>query len=178
LPQGERSDAGDEAGIRINVDRSTDTRIQVLADPRFLAPLLLLLDFIFAWIVLELFADFLSMLELGIFRRFALIIFAAILLLPIAREVIRTRAVLRPPRSLEEMRLATKQARVAVYAGYVIATAVAIGVGLFLLIAVSDNIAQVFAWVLLGFGAVLLASGFFLKRRIDRYFESLVKPTV
>ena len=89
--------AGDvEGGTSIRIQDSDNVNVQVLADPRFLGPLLLLLDFILAWIVLTLAGYFLSFISLGIIRTALLAALAAELLIPIAREASRVRSVLRP----------------------------------------------------------------------------------
>ena len=175
-PKGELEQVGGDAGVRVLLDRSPNANVQVLADPRFLAPLLLLSDFIFAWIVLTLAGYFLGIFDLFGVRRFALPILAAILLLPIAREVIRVRAVLRPPQTTEDITTSTKQTRIAVYSSYAIAVLTAVGFGLLLLFASSDPIAHIFAWVTFGIGVLLITVAPYLKRRVDRYFQNLIKP--
>jgi len=85
-----------EGGTSINVQNSDHINIQVLADPRFLGPLLLLLDFILAWVVLTLAGYFLSLFSSGFIRTIVLGVLAAVLLIPIAKEARRVREVLRP----------------------------------------------------------------------------------
>jgi hypothetical protein len=92
--------AGDlHGGTSITVADSRDVNIQVLADPRFLGPLLLLLDFILAWIVLTLADYFLGLFRLGELGTVLLGVLGGVLLFPIAKEARRVRAVLRsdPP---------------------------------------------------------------------------------
>jgi hypothetical protein len=86
-------------GVSIQVADSPGVNIQVLADPRLLGPLLLLLDFIIAWIVLAL-ADyalgvFAEMLGLLAFQPLILGILGLVLLIPIVKEARRLRASLR-----------------------------------------------------------------------------------
>ena len=81
-------------------------------------PLLILLDFIFASIVLTLAGYLLSLVSLGEMRTLSLGVLAAILLLPIARQVLRARSVLRPPRTPEEVRASLRQVRVSLYTVY------------------------------------------------------------
>ena len=90
--------AGDvEGGISVTINESHDVSLQILADPRFLGPLLLLLDFIFAWVVLTLAGHFFSLFGLfGQQRTFIIGIIAAMLLIPIAKEARRVKSVLRP----------------------------------------------------------------------------------
>jgi hypothetical protein len=169
----------DEGGIRINVEHSPNVNVQVLADPRFLAPLLLLLDFIFAWVILTLAGYFLSVIGLGIFDTVALAILAAILLLPIARQVLRVRAVLRPPQSAEEISASIKQAKLAVYTIYTILLVAALAIGGLVLTLESRNITDLgryMAWGLVALGVTMAACVPILKRRVNRYFVGLLEP--
>ena len=149
----------DEGRFRIVVDHSPNTTVQVLADPRFLAPLLLLLDFIFAWVVLSLAGHLFSIFSAGEFGDVALAVLAAILLLPIARQVLRVRAVLRPPRTEEEVAASLRQARVSVYAIYCITLVASLGFGILLLSVARTTITDIgryLAWLLVGVGVVML----------------------
>jgi hypothetical protein len=175
-PHNDQQGIRDEAGTRISVDHSPNVHVEVVFDPRFLIPLLLMLDFIFAWIVLTLADGFLGLLQLGFIAKFFLPILAALLLLPIAREVIRARAFLRPPQSPTEISAATKQARIAAYGSYAMVTLGAIGFGLLLMFAISDPVINIFAWVLLGIASLLVVAAPFLKNRTDRYIYGLIKP--
>jgi len=90
-----------DGAYSITVRDSPETRIMILADPRFLGPLLLLLDFILAWVILTV-ASFATKLFPGLFiltewgESLLLIVLALILLVPIWREARRVREVLRP----------------------------------------------------------------------------------
>jgi hypothetical protein len=89
---------------RIVVSDSRDVTVAVLADPRYLGPLLLLLDFIVAWIVLSL-ANY----ALGVFLSGAILtlivgLLALFLLVPILREAKHLKRVLRPDVHKEEHR--------------------------------------------------------------------------
>ena len=76
-------------GNLININRSNDINIQILADPRFLGPLLLLLDFIISWVVLTL-ADYaFNMVIDGIIAELLEVIVGAVLLIPILIQAIR-----------------------------------------------------------------------------------------
>jgi hypothetical protein len=90
--------AGDlEGGISVRINESQDINVQILADPRFLGPLLLLLDFIFAWIILTLAGYFFSLFGLfGLLRTLITGTISALLLIPIAQEARRVKSVLRP----------------------------------------------------------------------------------
>ena len=83
-------------GVSVEVRGSQDLQIAVTADPRFLGPLLLLLDFIFAWVLLTLAGLFVRIVSLGPVGALGLIILGLVLLLPIAFEARRVRGVLRP----------------------------------------------------------------------------------
>jgi hypothetical protein len=82
---------------KIIIDHSDNASVQILADPRFLGPLLLLLDFIIAWIILSLASYALDTFLDGTLRALVLGLLAIILLVPIAREARRVKKVLRPP---------------------------------------------------------------------------------
>jgi hypothetical protein len=89
-----------EGGVSLTVSNSSHVNVQVLADPRFLGPLLLLLDFILAWIVLT-FADYFigivtSVIHIAGIGMLILLAIACVLLIPIAKEARRVRSVLRP----------------------------------------------------------------------------------
>jgi hypothetical protein len=86
-----------QAGTTIAISHSHDLNIQVLADPRFLGPLLLLLDFILAWIILTLAGIFLNIIHLGVISTALLAVLAAALLAPIAKEARRVKQTLKPP---------------------------------------------------------------------------------
>ena len=85
-----------EAGTVISISHSHDLNVQVLADPRFLGPLLLLLDFILAWVVLTLAGIFMNLFNFGIISTAALGLLAALLLAPIAKEARRVKQTLKP----------------------------------------------------------------------------------
>jgi hypothetical protein len=175
-PPAKRTDH-DEGGIRVNVEHSPNVHVQVLADPRFLAPLLLLLDFIFAWIVLTLAGYLLSIFGLGTFRTLALALLAAVLLMPIAKQVLRTRAVLRPPHSPEERRASIRQAKLAAYTVYALMILSSFAFGGLLLGADTGNLTDLgrnLAWGLITLSAALVLGSPILKPRVDRYLASLL----
>jgi hypothetical protein len=73
--------------------------IQILVDPRFAAPLLIVLDFVIAYIILAL-ADYaLRLFQIEIFSSIVLPIVGAALFLPLLREALRLRGTLRTERS-------------------------------------------------------------------------------
>jgi cytochrome b561 len=159
---------------KIWVDRSTDTTIQVLADPRLLAPLLVLLDFIFAWVVLTLAGHLLGLMGLGILRSLTLGILAFALLVPIARQVLRVRAVLRPPRSPEETRTSRKRARAIGYLAYGSLAVVLLLLGIAFFTAEGlTTLGRYLAWWLVVSGFLLIISTPFAKIIFDRYLESI-----
>ena len=87
-------------GHQIVVEGADNVSVRILADPRFLGPLLLLLDFIIAWILITLANYALQLVTTGTgllsARRGIMIALAAVLLVPIAREARRVRKVLEP----------------------------------------------------------------------------------
>jgi len=165
-----------EGNIRINIQQSPGVTVQVLADPRFLAPLLLLVDFIFAWVVLTLAERLFAIFAIGIVRSGALAILAAVLLLPIAKQVLRVRAVLSPPQTPEELQDSLRQTTMAVYVSYLLVVASSIGVGALLLLTVSSasltDAGHYLAWALVATGIALLAAIPLLKPRFKKYIES------
>lgn len=173
LSQGDRSQY-DGGNIRILVDHSPNASIQILADPRFLAPLLVLLDFIFAWVVLTLANYLLQVFDLGIFRDVGIVVLAMALLLPISRQVLRVRTVLRPQRSLEEVRASIRQTRMVVYTLYALLGLSSLGFGA-LLFGVSNvtTAGRYLAWFLLGWGTLLLLLLPVGKPRFERYLTKL-----
>ena len=90
------SDGVLQNGYNIEINDSKDVSVQILADPRFLAPLLLLLDFIFAWGILTLAGYVIGFFLFGFFRTVLIALLAAILLVPIIREARRVKSVLKP----------------------------------------------------------------------------------
>jgi hypothetical protein len=165
-------ETSDEGNIRIVVDNSPYATIEVLADPRFLAPLLILLDFIFAWIVLTLAGHVLSIFGLGPIRTFLLVVFSGLLLLPIARQVLRVRAVLRPPRTPEELRASTQQARIVAYMMYAISVGATLIFGVLMLSTLDDaltNLGRFLAWTFIVCSVLLLIAAPLSKRWLDGY---------
>ena len=80
----------------VNIQDSDHFSVNVMTDPRFLGPLLLLLDFIIAWIVLTLSSYVLGIFLSDLFRTLLLIGLALILFVPIFREARRVKKVLSP----------------------------------------------------------------------------------
>jgi hypothetical protein len=78
-------------GTSVHVENSPGVNIEIKTDPRFLGPLLLLLDFIIAWIILSLIGYLLSLVEVDFLRDMVHIIVGSILLIPILRTSLRVR---------------------------------------------------------------------------------------
>lgn len=172
--QGPRGRRAEDGNIRILVDRSPNTNISVLADPRFLAPLLILLDFIFAWVVITLAGYLLSMFAIGVLRTLALAILSALLLVPIARQVLRVRTVLRPPATPEEASATLRQAKVAGCSVYLIAAIASLAFGALLSSATNLTEAGIYLErALFTFGALLIVGIPFASRGFDRYLARL-----
>jgi hypothetical protein len=147
-----------------------DNMVQITADPRFLAPLLVLLDFIFAWVVLYLANDLFSLLPFRPLTNLLTILLAFIVLIPIARQVQRVRTLLNPPRTLEEVQESVRQTRIAGYAGYIFVLVVTLLVGLAFLNA--DNLTKLghyLAWSLISLASLLVILAYFAKIWFDRY---------
>ena len=96
------ADAVSQYANRIEIVNSDNNTIQVFADPRFLAPLLLLLDFIVAWGILTLAGYVIDFFVPGILSTIMTALLAGILLVPIVREARRVKRVLRPPKEAEQ----------------------------------------------------------------------------
>ena len=109
-----QSTIGDvEGGTSFTISNSNHLNIQVLADPRFLGPLLLLLDFILAWIVLT-FANYFLGIVTGVVGLHGigtalLLVLAFVLLMPIAKEARRVRSVLGPKTEEESSHIESRK---------------------------------------------------------------------
>ena len=88
---GKLVEAASAEGTRITLHESPGAHVQILADPRFLGPLLLLLDFIVAWIVLTLCGFVLSFFGFYEVTNLILGLIGALLLIPIFREARRVK---------------------------------------------------------------------------------------
>lgn len=82
-------------GHWIYLDHSDGNNIQILVDPRFSAPLLILLDFVIVYIVLALAGYAVGVFLPGKVGQIILTVVAAFLLLPLFIEALRLRGVLR-----------------------------------------------------------------------------------
>ena len=80
---------------KINIDGSKNV-VNILADPRFISPLLILLDFIIAWIILKFASYAFGWIFQNVLRDIALVLVAIILFVPIYREAQRVKKILRP----------------------------------------------------------------------------------
>jgi hypothetical protein len=95
-----REQTGDELpveyqGHQVNLSNSDGNNIQILVDPRFAAPLLIVLDFVIAYIILAL-ADYaLRLFQIEILSSIVLPIVGVALFLPLLREALRLRGTLR-----------------------------------------------------------------------------------
>lgn len=161
-------------GIRIHIERSSDTTVQVLADPRFLAPLLLLLDFVFAWALLTLAGYFLDVFGLDLLRQLALAVLAVILLLPIAKQAIHVRAVLRPDRSSEEIQASIRQAKATFYLIYFIFFVSSLVATVFLFsegVGPPKHTEDVLAWGFVSWTTILLCAFPFARNGFGVYIE-------
>jgi hypothetical protein len=82
-------------GHRISISNSDGNNIQILVDPRFAAPLLIVLDFVIAYMILAL-ADYaLRLFQIEILSSIVLPIVGVTLFLPLLREALRLRETLR-----------------------------------------------------------------------------------
>jgi len=101
LETNEMSNETNNEGYRISIKESNNVKIKILADPRFLGPLLLLLDFIIAWIIITLSSYLLGLIITRVFRTLIVLIIAGILLIPIYQESVRVKKLLRPKNEKE-----------------------------------------------------------------------------
>ena len=163
-----------DGNIRINIENSQGATVHVLADPRFLAPLLLLMDFVFASVILTLADKILSIFSLSIIHSFAIAILSVLLLFPIAKQVLRVRAVLSPPRTPEDVQKSFRQARVAAYTSYLMLLTSCIFFGSFLITSSHTEERYIAgAFLLVGFALAIAIP--FLKSRFNKYIESAGK---
>jgi hypothetical protein len=129
--------------------------------------ILRLLDFIFAWIVLTLAGHLLSIF--GLAANLALLFLAAILLLPIARQILRVRTVLSPPRTPDELSSSVRQARTTIYAVYVLLVSSLIFIGIILFSNGPEERAdRYFAWALFACAVLMILALPFAKGLIER----------
>jgi hypothetical protein len=160
-----------EKDIRVIIQDSSNAHVQILADPRFLAPLLILLDFIFAWSILILTEHFLSVFNFGILRAFGLTLLSAVLFLPIIRQVLRVRSVLRPPRTFEEVRASERRKRVVFYSVYAMGGILSLALGILALVILRKDLTELGKWLacgLIALGTTLLVSLPFATRLFER----------
>jgi len=163
------SQVGD--GVRINIDNSPNSNVQILADPRFLAPLLLLVDFVFAWAILTLAGRVLDIFPFWLPQDLALAAIALYLFLPIAKQAFHIRAVMRS-RTPDEIASAIRQIKYVAYAVYSIGVA---SIAAFTALIMTNELEPSdFVLRYLGWGTAILTLGLALsfplvRRRLDRY---------
>lgn len=166
-----------DKGIQVEVNKSPNTNVHVLADPRFLAPLLILLDFIFAWILLTLASYFLRIFSLGDLGVLGLLILALFLLVPLAHQVMRVRHLMQPSSTLNGNPL-TKQVWIVAHIIYVLAALTTFGFGFLLLYldwSGTGNVTVVgryfgFGLLILGLIATVLAP--WIRKKLSDYISS------
>lgn len=90
-----RQAPSERGGNEIYLKDSDNNHIEILVDPRFSAPLLILLDFVIVYILLSLTGYAVNIFFPVQIRRIVLTITGASLLLPILREALRLRGSLR-----------------------------------------------------------------------------------
>ena len=90
-----RQTPSERGGNEIYLKDSDNNHIEILVDPRFSAPLLILLDFVIAYTLLALMGYAVNIFFPVQIRRIVLTITGAFLLLPILREALRLRGSLR-----------------------------------------------------------------------------------
>jgi hypothetical protein len=95
LTESQDNQIPESSDYQISVSNSKDTYIQILADPRLAAPLLLLLDFVVVYIELALIQYALDIFLPGILSRFILLSAGCFLFVPLLQEILRLRSVLR-----------------------------------------------------------------------------------
>jgi len=169
------SERDDEGNIRIVLDNSPNSTIHVLADPRFLAPLLILLDFIFASIAITIVGYLLSIFDFGEVRAFALTVLSFLLLVPIARQVLRVRVILRPPRTAEEAHASNQQVRIVAYVmfGTIVASVLFFGLIVLLNAERLAPLGRYVGWGLMGVVVLIIIALPLMRRRLDLYLSRL-----
>jgi hypothetical protein len=166
-----------DGGIQINIDGSPHAHVEVTADPRFLAPLLLLLDFILSWILVTLAGRIFAILPLDVFETPALAVFTAVLLVPLAKQALHVKAVLRPPQTTEELEATVSLVVLALLAFY---SVLAVSCGSFgvLLLAISAPKTWSSGWYI-GVGCSLAGIAMLMglsavKRAVRQYLMSII----
>jgi len=159
------------SGVQVNLSHSQVGHLQ-LSDPRMLAPLLVILDFVFAWILLTLARYFLGLFLFELARSLAMAGFAAALFLPIAREVLRLRMVLGPPEFQAAAQGNLRKLRLAIYGGYILAVLSSGTIGVLLLLEDNSGLADsVAGYGFLVVGLLLGISMPFLRSKLKVYLS-------
>lgn len=86
----------DASAMHIRIHDSPNAFVQITADPRLLAPLLILLDFIIASVVIALARYVIGFVLSGPLATLLMIMLSALLYIPILRQALRIRQVLNP----------------------------------------------------------------------------------
>jgi hypothetical protein len=114
------------------------------------------------------------MFATGVLRTLALAILSAVLLVPIARQVLRVRTVLRPPATPEEAAATLRQTKVAGYGVYL--TAVIASLAFAALLSSSPNLTEAGLYIeraLFAFGTLLIVGVPVGRRWFNRYLARL-----
>lgn len=161
----------DGSGIQVSVADSQYTTVKIFADPRLLAPLLILLDFIFAWIVIALFGYITSLIGFG--GTLVRAILAFFLLIPIAIQAIQVRGLLLGTKNDSDLLSSYKGPRVAFTTIYILFALVLVVVSGVLLLTISHeeltNWGVAIAWSMIIIGLVLVLLHSHFKKKFDNY---------
>jgi len=160
-------------GVQVNLSHSKVEHLQI-ADNKMLAPLLVILDFVFAWILLTLARYFLGLFLFELARSLVMAGLAAALFLPIAREVLRLRMVLGSPEFQAVAQGNLRKLRFGIYGGYILAVLSSGTIGVLLLFEDHSSLAEsVAGYSFLAVGVLLVASMPFLRSKLKIYLSDL-----
>ncbi|MCB8839501.1 hypothetical protein [Aurantimonas sp. VKM B-3413] len=166
-----------EDGIRIQIRESPNSNVQVLADPRFLGPLLILLDFIFASITLSLSARLLDILPVGEIGSFVLLILSFFLLMPLAHQVMKVRKAMHPRSRVEQGPL-DRQLKIISTASYLFTIILCFGFGGLIMYfdftgSNVTDLGRYFSYGLILVASVMLVSAAWARNKLNRYLQSI-----
>ncbi|WP_226431434.1 hypothetical protein [Leisingera sp. McT4-56] len=169
--------SGVEKGVRVNIHESPNSNVQVLADPRFLAPLLILLDFIFAWIILALTARLFSTFQVGEAGRLVQLILALFLLLPLAHQVMKIRNAMDPTGRTDQSPLGA-QLKTITTVSYWLAVILFFGFGGLILYLDHGSssvtvLGRYFAYGLITAAVVMLVCAAWARKKLNHYIDSI-----
>jgi len=179
LPVTRQDSINHNQDVHVNIEQSPHSNVQILTDPRFLAPLLLLVDFIVAWVVLTILKYLLSFFPLGEISDILLIGASLLLLIPIFKQAIEVKLIIQPNITEEEIQASVKNIKIIIYS--ILGTILLASFAFIALIFFSDNTALdtiggkiIISIIAIG-SIILLISSPFIKTFIDTKIENMYR---